>query len=105
MFTLVLPDMNNVLLQHLPLPGTAASQFLCAPMLWRRRWSRRLGLPGSFGYSISPGAVILAAGLVTVFKEKILQERGLNRIIALGPVFLAVPFIVFGRNISPTQNS
>jgi hypothetical protein len=42
------------------------------------------------------GAVILAAVLVTGFKENMLRERALNRIIALGPVFLAVPFAVFG---------
>ncbi len=41
------------------------------------------------------GAVILAIGLITVRKEFV-QERGLNKIVALGPICLAVPLAVFG---------
>jgi uncharacterized membrane protein len=86
--------MNNVPLQH-PLPGTVASEFFYAANALAALVS-----PAGFAWEVwlpyLTGAVILAAGLGTVIKEKILQERGLNRIIALGPLFLAVPFAVFG---------
>jgi hypothetical protein len=44
--------------------------------------------------------VILAA----VIKKGLSQEKGLNKVIALGALFLAVPLAVFGTEHSPTQN-
>jgi uncharacterized membrane protein len=41
------------------------------------------------------GAVILVIGLITV-RNEFVQERGLNKIVALGPICLAVPLAVFG---------
>jgi uncharacterized membrane protein len=41
------------------------------------------------------GAVILAIGLYTVRKE-LASRRGLDKIVGLGPLFLAVPIAVFG---------
>ena len=41
------------------------------------------------------GTVILVAGLYTVKKE-FLSRRGLDKIVALGPLFVAVPVAVFG---------
>jgi len=41
------------------------------------------------------GLVFLAAGLVVLRKE-LLAARGLNQLIALGPVFVAAPMAVFG---------
>jgi hypothetical protein len=41
------------------------------------------------------GAVILVAGLYTGRKE-FLSRQGLDKIVALGPIFLAVPIAVFG---------
>jgi hypothetical protein len=41
------------------------------------------------------GAVILAIGLIT-FRNEFVQERGLNKIVVLGPICLAVPLAVFG---------
>jgi uncharacterized membrane protein len=42
------------------------------------------------------GAVILGAALFTVIKREFAEEQGLDKVIALGPVFLAVPIAVFG---------
>lgn len=41
------------------------------------------------------GAVILGIGLV-VIRSEVLRKHGLDKIIAMGPVFLAVPIAVFG---------
>ena len=41
------------------------------------------------------GGVILAIGLITV-RNDFVQERGLNKIVVLGPIRLAVPLAVFG---------
>jgi uncharacterized membrane protein len=40
-------------------------------------------------------SIILVAGLYTIRKE-LLSRRGLDKVVALGPVFLAVPVSVFG---------
>jgi uncharacterized membrane protein len=42
------------------------------------------------------GAVILGAALFTVTRRELAEEQGLDKVIALGPVFLAVPIAVFG---------
>lgn len=41
------------------------------------------------------GALVLAIGLITV-RNEFLQQRGLDKIVVLGPVFFAVPLAVFG---------
>ena len=41
------------------------------------------------------GAVILAVGLSTIRKD-LVQKQGLNKVVALGPVFIAIPIAVFG---------
>jgi uncharacterized membrane protein len=50
------------------------------------------------------GAVILIVGLYMVRKE-FLSRQGLDKIVALGPVFLAVPMAVFGtEHFTATKN-
>jgi uncharacterized membrane protein len=91
---LIPPDTHSLTLRQLP--GTAVSQF---PHL-ANGLSAALASPAGFAWEVwlpyLTGAVVLAAGLATVIKKKLPQERGLNKIIALGPVFLAVPLAVFG---------
>ena len=41
------------------------------------------------------GALVLVIGLITV-KKDFLQKQGLDKIVALGPVFFAAPLAVFG---------
>jgi uncharacterized membrane protein len=41
------------------------------------------------------GALVLAIGLITV-RDDFLQKHGLDKIVVLGPTFLAVPLAVFG---------
>jgi uncharacterized membrane protein len=42
------------------------------------------------------GALILVLGLARFFKQDAWQKHGLDKLIALGPLFLAVPIAVFG---------
>jgi hypothetical protein len=81
--TLIPASVPGISLQLL-LQTTAASQFLLpAPIPWG------VLLP------YLTGIVILAIGLYTVRRE-FASRQGLDKIVALGPVFLAVPMAVFG---------
>jgi len=44
------------------------------------------------------GAIVLIIGLITAFKSKAFQSRGLDKLIAFGPVFMAVALAVFAAD-------
>jgi uncharacterized membrane protein len=58
-------------------------------------WALPASIAWDVWFSYFVGAVILCIGLAIV-KKKVLRSRGLDKLIALGPVFLAVPIAVFG---------
>lgn len=58
-------------------------------------WALPASIAWDVWFSYFVGAVILCIGLVVIKKEA-WQSRGLDKIIALGPLFLAVPIAVFG---------
>jgi uncharacterized membrane protein len=58
-------------------------------------WVSLAGIPWDVWFLYFVGALILAVGLSSVIR-KFVQEQGLDKIVALGPVFLAVPVAVFG---------
>ncbi len=53
------------------------------------------GFPWGVWLPYLTGALVLVIGLITV-RNEFLQKRGLDKIVVLGPVFLAVPLAVFG---------
>jgi hypothetical protein len=58
-------------------------------------WAWPASIAWDVWFSYFVGAIILCIGLV-VIKKDVWRRRGLDKIIALGPVFLAVPIAVFG---------
>lgn len=55
-------------------------------------------IPGKAFWPYFAGAVILIIGLVRVFRAKALEAPGVNRAIAFGPAFFAMPMAVFGAD-------
>lgn len=58
-------------------------------------WIFQSGFPWGVWLPYLSGAVILAVGLSAIRKD-LVQKQGLNKIVALGPVFIAIPIAVFG---------
>jgi uncharacterized membrane protein len=59
------------------------------------QWIFMAGFPWDVWLPYLVGFLILAIGLITV-RNEFVQESGLNKIVALGPICLAVPLAVFG---------
>jgi len=55
-------------------------------------------IPGKAFWPYFAGAVILIIGLVRIVRAKPFEARGINRAVALGPVFFAIPMAVFGAD-------
>ena len=55
-------------------------------------------IPGKAFWPYFAGAVILIIGLVRIVRAKALEARGINKAVALGPVFFAIPMAVFGAD-------
>ncbi|HEY2546204.1 MAG TPA: hypothetical protein VGI46_09080 [Candidatus Acidoferrum sp.] len=55
-------------------------------------------LPWNPGLHYLLGTVILIIGLITAFKSEAFRSRGLDKLIAFGPVFFAVPLAVFAAD-------
>jgi uncharacterized membrane protein len=55
-------------------------------------------IPGKPFWPYFAGAVILLVGLVRIGWAKTLQARGIDKAIAFGPVFFAMPMAVFGAD-------
>ncbi len=64
-----------------------------------------LALPPIVLGTYCAGVAILIAGCVRAFRCDIPRARGLDKIVALGPVFFAVPLAVFGaEHLTATRN-
>lgn len=55
-------------------------------------------LPWNPGMHYLLGTVILIIGLITAFKSEAFRSRGLDKLIAFGPVFMAVAIAVFAAD-------
>ena len=55
-------------------------------------------IPGKPFWPYFAGAVILIVGFARIGRDTTLQARGIDRAIALGPVFFAMPMAVFGAD-------
>lgn len=54
--------------------------------------------PGRLVWPYVAGAVILAIGLTRIIRSEGQQARGIDKAVALGPLFLALPMAVFGAD-------
>lgn len=55
-------------------------------------------IPGKPFWPYFAGAVILILGLARMGRDKALQARGIDKTVAFGPMFLAMPMAVFGAD-------
>jgi len=55
-------------------------------------------IPGRVFWPYFAGAAILIIGLARIIKGELRQTRGIDRAIAFGPLFLAIPMAVFGAD-------
>jgi uncharacterized membrane protein len=58
-------------------------------------WIFQSGFPWGVWLPYLSGTAILAVGLSTIWKD-LVQKRGLNKLVAFGPLFIAIPIAVFG---------
>jgi uncharacterized membrane protein len=66
------------------------------PDSWIAAWFLFAAVPWGVWLPYLSGAVVLALGLHTVIRQEFANARGLDKVVALGPIFLAVPMAVFG---------
>jgi uncharacterized membrane protein len=66
------------------------------PELWTTMWFVPAAIPWMVWLPYLSGAIVLALGLGTVMQGEFAHARGLDRIVALGPILVAVPMAVFG---------
>jgi uncharacterized membrane protein len=90
---LIPPDMPTT--PHSLLTLTAVSSFLYPANL--AEWMSAAGFSWGLWLPYLSGAVVLAVGIVTV-RNEFVQKRGLDRLVVLGPICLAVPLAVFGMD-------
>jgi uncharacterized membrane protein len=87
---LIPPDMHAAPLLLLPLRVPLHLK------LWTTMWFVPAAIPWVVWLPYLSGAIVLALGLSTVMGGEFAHTRGLDRIVALGPILVAVPMAVFG---------
>jgi uncharacterized membrane protein len=56
------------------------------------------GIPAAVFWPYFTGAALLAIGLIKIIKDELPQKHGLDKILAFGPLFFAMPMGVFGAD-------